>query len=77
MVADRLRIERLDQLRAALDAGWVVEPPVYTFTDRRQQQTVYQFILWRDNQAGVATLNDNPQVRQFIAAHGYHLEPLL
>jgi len=77
MVAERLRVESLDQLQAALDAGWTVEPPVYTFTDRLRQQAVYQFILWRDSQAGVATIYDDPQVRQFIAAHQYHLEPLL
>lgn len=77
MVADRLRVDNLEQLRAALDAGWTVEPPVYTFTDRLRQQAVYQFILWRGSQAGVGTIYDDPEIQRFIAAHAYPLKPLL
>ena len=77
MVADRLRVDSLGQLRAALEGGWQVEPPIYTFTDRLRQRVVYQFILWRDSQAGVATIYDDPQVQQFIATHAYPLKPLL
>jgi hypothetical protein len=77
MVADVKVQDQYERLLAALAEGWTVEPPVYAMSDpTRPKQVVYQFILWRDSQPGVATVHDGPEVRRFIDEQSLKLEPL-
>lgn len=76
MVAHDSLIREYNDLLAAIDDGWTIEPPVYTMTERQGQRVVYHFILWRESRPGVKSVSDGPEVREFIHTQHYHLEPL-
>ena len=58
-------------LRAMLEQGWQIEPPVYVRPRwrsrlRSRKENTYHFVLWNGNKVNLVSVLDCPEVQQFL-----------
>ncbi|MDY6875060.1 MAG: hypothetical protein SWK90_02495 [Chloroflexota bacterium] len=68
-------------LRAMLDRGWQIEPPVYVrprWQSRRRskKEITYHFVLWHGNKANLVSVRDCPEIQQFMADNDLAIDRL-
>jgi hypothetical protein len=64
-----------EQLLTMLSQGWGIEPPVYVHPRwqsdlPRKKESAYHFILWNGDKVSLVTVDDCPEIRQFLAEKG-------
>jgi len=68
-------------LRAMLDQGWQIEPPVYVRPRwrshlRSKKENTYHFVLWNRDRVNLVSVRDCSQIQQFLADNDLAIDRL-
>jgi hypothetical protein len=61
-----------EQLLTMLSQGWEIEPPIYVHPRWQsdltwKKESAYHLILWNGDRVSLVTVDDCPEIRQFLA----------